>query len=651
MTTRRFLAVTLTVMLALQPGRTPLAQEVYTVNFEETDLSEVIELVAQYTGRRILADQRARQGQVTFYNSEPLTAVELWQAFLEMLQINSQTAVLSENGIWRIVPDATLRSEASTVGGGSGSEIVTRMIEVENLEPTQLIPILRPMMPQTAQLGAAQGSNMLILVDRADNVERMSEVVRFVDESNAQDIEVVQLEFGSAEDVTQKITAVAQAQSGGVASVQAIPDERTNRVILTGTAAQLAYYRGVAESLDQPSLQGGGSRVRYLYYALAEEVAEILNSQFVGTQVVEDAETAADPTGGAVQVVPHVATNSLILSAPSRLLQEMYSVIDQLDIPRAQVHIQAIIVEMSESRAAELGMTWALDGGGGDSAAAVTNFSGTIGGILQLAQISAGGTPDPTSISDGVVAAIGNLSDSGTSWAAVVSALQGDSQTDVMQLPELVVLDNQEGYITVGQNVPFLSGSYSNAGQGGGGNPVNPFNTVDRQDVGTTLRITPRINEGTGMRLSIEQEVSSLTTSALAADVITNTRKIETEVFVNDGDVLVLGGLMDEVLRQNDQRVPGLGNIPGLRWLFRGRNSERTKSNLMVFIRPTILRDSIDANRVTGGRYRSLQGAQNEHAEEPVPLLRDADRPTLPPFEGQFETDELPPQPAPAPVE
>ena len=630
------------LMLALLIAGPVPAQQVFTPSFADAELQDVIQIVAEATGRSIITGPGIANQRISFFNDRPMTEDELWQAFLRMLQVN-QLVASEAGGIWSIIQEPNMRSEASPVFEGSGSEVVSRVITVENLQATQLVPILRPMMPQNAQLGAPANTNQLILVDRADNVERMAQIVEILDQANAQEIQVVQMRYASADDVSQKVTALAQAQAGGqVVALQAIPDERTNSVILTGTPNQLEYFREVAESLDLPSLQGSGSQVRYLYYAEAEDVAEILQAQFGGTQLVEDAETVTDLTGGAVSVVPHVGTNSLVLSAPSRVQQEMLNIVDALDIPRAQVHIQAIIVEMSENRAAELGLTWAVDGAGGDQAAVLTNYTGTIGGILQLAAASATGTPDPSLIGDGITAAIGDLDGNGTSWAAVLSALQGDAQTNVMQMPELVVLDNEEGFITVGQTVPFLTGSYSNTGQGGGG-AVNPFSTIDREDVGTTLTITPRINEGTGMRLTIAQEVSSLSSSAIASDVITNTRRIETNVFVSDGDILVLGGLMDDQLRENEQRVPGLGRIPGLRWLFRGRNTELTNSSLMVFIRPTILRDSVAASQMTTNRYRYLQGIQNDRAEVPIALMNDSERPALPPL----EDGELPPMAAP----
>lgn len=642
-----------------RPALAQNAQNVFVPNFQETGIETVIQVVAQETGRRVIADNRARGTPITFYNQDPMTADELWQAFLKILQSAGFVAIHDQDqDIWRIVPEAQLRSEPSGIGAGQGAEIVTRNLSLENVSAAQLVPVLRPLLAQSGNLAPAQGANVLIITDRADNVERIVAIAQAVDRAGAQDVDVLPLEYAAAEEVAQQLTTLVQAQAqatAGLIGLQAIPNARTNSVILTGTRAQLDQYRPIVDALDRPANQAGGSYVRYLYYADAEEVAMTLQDLFGGTQVAESAETAANPTGGDVSVLPDVGTNSLVIRAPSVVLQDMLAVVERLDIPRAQVHIQAIIVEMSDSRAAELGLTWAIDGAGGNQAAVLTNFSGTVGGILQLAQVGAADTPNPSAIGDGATAAVGSLSDSGTSWAAVVSALRGDGETNVMQLPELVVLDNEEGLITVGQNVPFRTGEYTNAGQGPGG-VVNPFSTIQRQSVGTSLTITPRINEGTGMRLSIVQEVSSLTSSSIASDVITNERRIETEVFVNDGDILVLGGLTDDQLRANEQRVPGLGRIPGLKWLFRARNSERNKSNLMVFIHPTILRDSLAASRMTNERYNAIAEQQRQRAEEPVPLMKDADRPQLPPLDtgSSRQTsgdDEIPPFDAPPTVD
>jgi general secretion pathway protein D len=610
---------------------TPIAAQddvQYTPNYRDTELLEVTSAMSAATGRTIIPDARAASIRVNLFSTQPMNEEQFWQAFLQMLLSNGLAAVESE-GITRIVPEANQRWEASPLGGGTGAEIVTDTIELENVNAAQLVPVLRPMAGQSAHLAAAQGANLLVIVDRADNIERMSRVVRRIDQAGAQSAIVVPLQYATADEVAQKLTQMVQTQSagGGSAMLQAIADERTNSVVLSGTQGQISRYREVAVSLDLPATEGGGARVRYLNYADAEAIADILQSQFGGV-IVEDAEAATQLTGGSVAISFDANTNALVMNAPSRVLQDMLTIIDALDIPRAQVHVQAIIVEMSQDRAAQLGLTWAL-GPSDTQAAALTNFGGTTTSLLDLATIGAGGTPDPTSLGDGITAAIGNLADSGTSWAAVLSALAGDGDTNVISLPEIVVLDNAEAEISVGQEVPFLTGQYADAG--GNIGAVNPFQTIEREQVGTSLIITPRINEGTGMRLSIEQVTSSVAGGAEgASDLITNERTIATEVFVDDGDILVLGGLLDDQLRETEQRVPGLGKIPGLGWLFRERRTEYQKQNLMVFIRPTILRDSIDASRLSGSKYQRLQDLQREKEGEPVQLMRNEERPTLP---------------------
>jgi general secretion pathway protein D len=644
----RLLAMLLGAALAV-PVLAQDDQLVYTPNFREpTDILQVIDVVNEITGRRMIPDPRVRGIQVILYNSDAMSADQVWQLFLEMLQGAGLVAIETATGAWRILPEQNLRTEATPVERGAGAEVVTRSLSVDNISAQQLVPIIRPMMSQAAQLGAVQNTNSLILVDRADNIDRIERIIAAIDDVNAADIALVPLQFAAAEDVTQKLQQLVQGQAAsGLVGLQAVADERTNSVLLTGPTAQIATYRRMVEQLDRPSTQGGGSQVRYLHYADAEDVAMNLQAQFGGAQVLESAETAGNPIGGNVTVWADVPTNSLVMAAPSSVMRDMLAIVDSLDIPRAQVHVQAIIVEMSESRAAQLGLTWLIDGSSSDQAVALTNY-GVVGGILQLAQIGAGGAPDPSVIPEGVTAAVGSLNDTGTSWASVVQALDSDGDTHVLQLPELVVLDNAEATIHVGQQVPFLTGSYAQTGAGAGGG-INPFQTVDREPVGTTLTITPRINEGTGMRLSISQEVSSISSSSIASDVITNTREITTEVFVNDGDILVLGGLLDDQLRENDQGIPGLRRIPGLRWLFGARNASRDKSNLMVFIRPTILRTGADAARMSTEKYRVLQQEHDRQAEKPVRLLPDVQRPDLPPLR---ESDTQPSgddQPLPTP--
>jgi general secretion pathway protein D len=310
--------------------------------------------------------------------------------------------------------------------------------------------------------------------------------------------------------------------------------------------------------------------------------------------------------------------------------------------------VDAIIVELTQQKSAELGVTWAVGNNG--KAAGLTNYSGTTGGIVQLGTAvggGTGGTPSPNLIRDGLTLAVGKIADSGLSWAAVVDALAGDADTNIVSTPHIVTLDNEEAEIKVGQEVPFVTGQFTNTGATNGA--VNPFQTIQRQQVGTRLKITPQINEGNGVKLTIEQETSSIAGgSSGAVDLVTNTRTITTSVFVNDGGVLVLGGLLDDHMQQNEQRVPGLGKVPGLGWLFRARKSEHDKSNLMVFIRPTILHNEADARFKTGEKYSYIQEIQRQMAASPVKLLKDEKQPILPPLPpGPEESIQQPVAPGP----
>jgi general secretion pathway protein D len=323
----------------------------------------------------------------------------------------------------------------------------------------------------------------------------------------------------------------------------------------------------------------------------------------------------------------------------------MLAVVNQIDIPRNQVQVDAIIVELTEEKAAQLGVTWVLDGSANNDGVGLTNFSSTTGGIVQLGAAAAGSTPNPASLPDGVTLGLGRIRDAGTSWAAIISALRGDADTNIISTPTIVTLDNEEAAISVGQKVPFVTGQYSSTGAVGNNGNLNPFQTIQREEVGTKLKITPQINEGSGVKLKIEQEISSVAGSASGAvDLVTNNRTITTSVFVNDGDVLILGGLIDDHLVQGEQRVPGLGRIPGLGWLFRARKTTHNKTNLMVFIRPTILRNAEDARAQTVGKYRYIEEIQKQMANDRVRLMRKEPQPTLPPFPEPKEAPIPPPE-------
>jgi general secretion pathway protein D len=601
-------------------------------NYRDADIRQIIEAVGEVTGKNFLVDPRVR-AQVTLLSYSPMTPDAFYQAFLSALQVHGFVAVEADDVV-KIVPDATARTMPGAEPGGVGDEIVTQTVAVTNIGAAQLVPILRPLIPQYGHLAALPASNMLIISDRAANVARVLSIIKRMDQAGSEDIDVIRLENASATEVVRMLGALNQAAqaAGGAPGVQLAADERTNSVLISGTDSGRLRYRALVAHLDTPSEEGGDTRVRYLDYADAEDLATKLQAQFSGAAApaAAGAGDAAGVNTGGVSIWADAGTNALIINAPARVLQDMMAVIDKIDIRRAQVKVDAIIVEVSDNQAAQLGITWALDGSDNNRGVGLTDFGSTVPGIAALGAANAGGTtPSASALPQGITAAVGRIRDSGTSWAAILNALRGDANTNIISTPSILTLDNEEAEIKVGQEVPFLTGSYASTGAAQGS--VNPFQTIQRQEIGTRLKITPQINEGTGVKLAIEQETSSISQGASGAvDLITNNRTITTSVFVEDQNILVLGGLIDDQLKESEQRVPGLGRIPGLGWLFKARKTERVKTNLMVFIRPTILRDNVQASFETDAKYRYIRDLQLKEAERPVPLIRDSERPILP---------------------
>ena len=600
-------------------------------NYREADLRQVVEAVGEVTGRNFLVDPRVT-GQVTFLSYSPMSPEAFYEAFLATLQIHGFVAVEAD-GVIKIVPDATARVHPGVAEGPDGDRIVTQTVQLANVGAAQLVPILRPLIPQYGHLAAHPGTNTLIIVDRGSNVNRMLDIIGRMDQSSDEEIEIIRLENASAGEIVTMLGALDQASvAEGIPPMQLAADDRTNSILLTGPTDRRLRYRALIAHLDTPSGEDGNAQVRYLNYASAEELAANLQTQFGGA--AGEAGTAEE-----VNIWADTGTNSLIINAPARIMQDMNTVIDRLDIRRAQVQVDAIIVEVSERRAGELGVTWGVQGAGDDSPIAGTNFSASAPGILQVGAAAAGSAAGEgagqlgalTQLPDGLLTAVGRITDSGTSWAALVTALAGDSATNIIATPTIVTLDNEQAEISVGSEVPFLTGQFTNTGAATGS--VNPFQTINRSEVGTRLAITPQINEGTGVKLLIEQETSSISEDPRAIDLVTDSRRITTSVFVDDGNILVLGGLIDDQLREVEQRVPVLGQIPGLGALFRSQSTETEKINLMVFIRPTIMRDSVQAAFQTNAKYRYIRDLQLQRAQDGVPLMSDVERPLLPPLE------------------
>ncbi|MEQ8205641.1 MAG: type II secretion system secretin GspD, partial [Woeseia sp.] len=579
----------LTAAQAQQPTITP--------NYKDADLRQIVEAVGEVTGKNFLIDPRV-DAKVTMLSATPMSPAAFYEAFLSILEVHGYVAIPSE-GLIKILPNASARQYPGFLSGeGAGADdIVTQVIQVQNVGAAQLVPILRPLIPQYGHLAAHPGSNMLIISDRAGNVARMISIIRRIDQSNDEDIEVVSLSHASASEIVRVLTALTQTPrtDGMPVTTSLVADARTNSVLIGGDRSERLRLRALIAHLDTPLEDGGDTQVRYLRYADAEELSGKLQQHFAQQVAAAGAAQGGGSSSTEVSVWADAQTNALIMNAPPKMMRSLMQIVDRLDIRRAQVLVEAIIVEVTADKASELGVTWAIDGSGSNSLVGATRFSNAGSNIVNLAGLLGGDTPTSADgiIGEGITTGVGRISDRGTSFAAILNALEGDADTNIISTPTIVTTDNEEASINVGKEVPFLTGSFSNTGTGSGGG-VNPFQTIQREQIGVKLTITPQINEGSAVLLKISQEISSLseTATAGAADLVTNERIIETTVIVEDGGILVLGGLIEDSLRENTQRVPILGSLPVVGALFRNRSVSKVKTNLMVFIRPKILRDS-----------------------------------------------------------
>lgn len=621
-----------------------------TPNFKDADITQVIEAVAAATGRNMIVDPRVR-AQVTLLSSTPMTPDAFYEAFLALLQVHGFVAVPSGNTI-KVIPDANARTlpgnDLPDRVSATSDEIVTQVVGVKNVSAAQLVAILRPLMPQQAHLAAYPSSNMLVLSDRANNVNRMLRIIRRIDQETDTDIEVVPMQNASAAEVVRTMTALNQGQASaesGVAPLRVVSDERSNSILLAGEKTQRLRARTLIAYLDTPLANGGDTRVRYLRYADAEKIAAKLKEQVTGTTApaaggAAGASSASGERNTVIWAEPE--TNALVVTAPAKTMNALMAVVDKLDIRRAQVLVEAIIVEVTADKSSELGVNWALDGSNRNSV--VGGFVQPIGGISIIDLARAANDPSTlSSVPSGTTVGVGRLRDSGVNFAAVLRALRGDANTNIIATPSIVTMDNQQAEIKVAQEVPFLTGRYTSTGANTGSN-LNPFQTIQRQEVGTILKITPQINEGNAVMLKIEQESSSIaSTSAGAVDLVTNKRTINTNVLIEDGGTVVLGGLIQDTQTGGEQRVPYLGRIPVLGEAFRTRSAKKTKTNLMVFIQPRILHDGVDATLETNQKYNYIRDQQLKMGAryEVLPLLPGEKRSVLP---------ELPPAPTPAPA-
>ena len=612
-------------------------QATITPNYKDADIRQIIEAVGEVTQKNFIIDPRVN-AKVTMLSSTAMTPDAFYEAFLSILQVHGYVAIKT-GGVIKILPDATARQFAGPLGSGGAAgadDIVTQILQVHNVGAAQLVPILRPLIPQYGHLAAHPGSNMLIISDRAANVNRIVSIIRRIDQSNDEDIVVVRLEHASAAEIVRIMTALTQGprSDGVVVSTSLVADARTNSVLIGGDKSERLRLRALIAHLDTPLEDGGDTQVRYLRYADAEDLASKLQQHFT-TQIQATAgQAGAGPSTNSVSVWADPQTNAIVINAPPKMMRSLMLIVDKLDIRRAQVLVEAIIVEVIADRTAELGITWALAGIGANTPLGVTNFPDFGPGVVQLgAAAGSGGAVDPTGlIGDGGTIGLGRVSDTGVSFAAILRALQGDANTNIISTPSIVTTDNEQATLNVGQEVPFVTGSFTNTGTAGGA--VNPFQTIQREQIGVKLTITPQINDSDSLLLKISQEISNIAQSAQGAvDLITNQRIIETTVIVDNGQILVLGGLLEDVLRESEQKVPFLGSIPVIGALFRVRKTDMIKTNLVVFIRATILRDSSQMTIETNSKYNYIREVLRENSEGGIQLMPGETSFELPPFE------------------
>ena len=627
------------LLLAASPAIAADQGEI-TINFQDVDISTVINSVSRITGRTFIVDPRVK-GKVTVIASEPVAEKELYSIFLSILQVHDLAAIETD-GVTKIIPVAMAKHDSTAMAGGErdgmpADSIVTTLYKLKHIPADRLVPILRPLVPSKSYLAAEPQSNMLIISARRANIARLIKIIEKIDRAKTGEIETIRLEYADAGEIVRVIEGLErQQQKKGSPDnrLKLIADERTNSILISGSEYNLLRIRSLISHLDSPIETEGSTRVVFLRYAKAKDLMPILK----GVEPPGEAQKGkvSRSSRSEVNIQADESTNALVITAPPGTMKSLLSVIRKLDIRRAQVMIEAVIAEVSTGDGAEFGVQWRstdLRSSDDTGVAGGTSFnSGGSGpsinnplGLGSFSGLNLGYFRGSTEILDGFD--IPNL-------GALVTALSTDADTNILSTPSLVTMDNEEAEIVVGKTVPFATGSYTSTGSGS--TPENPFTTYEREDVGLKLKVTPQISAGDTIRLDIVQEVSNLTSDTNILNVglqTTATRLIKTSVLVDDGKILVLGGLISDDIQETIQKVPLLGSIPIIGWLFRYTKTIHQKQNLMVFLRPTILRDQEDGSRITFDKYDYIRKLQQDFSDRGVPLMPNAKPPVLPEYD------------------
>ena len=682
---QRVIASLLAAVLALPPAAAPLhAQTInprsrapVTVNFVNADVEAVSRAFAAMIDRPIVVDPRVR-GQITVYSEQPQSIREAFNSYQSALR-GLGFAVVESGGVLKVVPEADAKLQAGTVAVGEvpikGDTVITQIFQLRYENPNNLVAVLRPLISANNTINASPGSNALVITDYAENLQRIAKMIAALDQPAGTDVEIIPLQHAVAADLAPLVQRLTDggggpvAMPGGVVGVgggmTVIADSRTNSLMVkAANPARLAQIRATIARLDRPANlvgPGGGMWVVYLKNADAVKLAAVVRAAFsalggsgsggggapsaavpVAAPVPQAggatpatapvSASGAPSTGGFIQADP--ATNSLVITAPEPLYRQVRALIDQLDSRRAQVYIESMIVEVAGGDAADFGFQWlGLSGQSGDRWGVVggQNFSNP--GGPSIVDINIGARTGSVNIGQGLN--IGLLRDFGSAvgLAAIARMLQTQANTNIVSTPNLITLDNEEAKIVVGENVPFITGQFTNTGTGGG-STVNPFQTIERKDVGITLRIRPQIGENGAIRMTIFQEQSSVKSDTAAgttnAGPSTTKRSIEGTVTVDDGQILVLGGLIEDRFVTNKSKVPLLGDLPVVGGLFRSESRERRRTNLMVFLRPIVMRDAESAARFSNDRYEQLRLRQEQAQPAPSVVLPINSAPRLP---------------------
>mgnify|MGYP000917561304 FL=1 len=594
------------LLLAIFPAS---AEDNWKINLKNADIREFVTQVSAITGKSFIIDPRVK-GDVTIVSNVNMDEDSVYQLFLSVLQVHGYAAVPTGSAI-KIVQTVLAKQNSNPqdfISDLESQELVTRVITVSNAPSEEMVKVLRPLIPQYGHIAALSEPNVLIISDHASNINRLVEIINRVDVADSLEVAIVDLKEAWVEDVVRLLEELAPEQIGksakGPNRVSIVASERTNSLVIKGERFTVARVKALVAQLDVPANRSGTIKVIRLAHSDATKMAEIL-SNLVSSQGGQSEDSMVD-----VSIQADESINALVIRADPANMIDLMDIIESLDVRRLQVLIEAAIVEVTADFSRQLGSELALgDASSGTTPLGLTAPSGTLAQVLQGLAMPSGSLSPPVSLGESPLIAGGRVSQTGTSFAFIIKALASNSDVNLLSTPSITTMDNEEAKIVVGQNVPFRTGSTVTGSQG----TTNPFTTIQREDVGLTLEVTPHINSNNLVRLLIHQEVSEVDASSLtvigseaAADLITNKRTIDTTILVEDEEVIILGGLIRDKETQGESRVPILGSIPGLGMLFRSRTLSLEKQNLLVFLRPTVLKSSSDISQAIERKFNRV---------------------------------------------